>query len=385
MSAIFPSLAISEVHNKRLGRLEQNHDCGSGGVRLVSLPYNAVALGLLLFIAGCGAAVQKSGTEQLVLSDSVDRAIDQLDLSPLAGRTVFLDTAYMQTFKGPNVYVNSDYIVSALRQKLTTTGCRLELNRTEADYILEARVGALGTDTMEVTYGIPSSNGLGVAATAISGVPAVPAIPEISVGKRNNMMGVSKVVVFAYHRDTGIPVWQSGAAVSRSDAKDSWFMGVGPLTRGSVYNGVTLAGNKINGPFDKKKPRQVKPLTIADRHSYVHPAVLEKQLADAKANEAEKKTVQQASHEEGSATPADGATSLVPLPVPPAEGSVIPVPPTEGSGTAVVPTAAVSPAVPPAATEPIAGPVAEADAAPPESLFVEPVEGLPLPPIFTGE
>jgi hypothetical protein len=233
---------------------------------------------------------------------------------------------------------------------------------------------------MEVTYGIPSSNGLGVAATAISGVPAVPAIPEISVGKRNNMMGVSKVVVFAYHRDTGIPVWQSGAAVSRSDAKDSWFMGVGPLTRGSVYNGVTLAGNKINGPFDKKKPRQVKPLTIADRHSYVHPAVLEKQLADAKANEAEKKTVQQASHEEGSATPADGATSLVPLPVPPAEGSVIPVPPTEGSGTAVVPTAAVSPAVPPAATEPIAGPVAEADAAPPESLFVEPVEGLPLPP-----
>ena len=321
--------------------------------------------------------MQKNGTEQLVLSDSVDRAIDQLDLSPLAGRTVFLDTAYMQTFKGPNVYVNSDYIVSALRQKLTTTGCRLELNRTEADYILEARVGALGTDTMEVTYGIPSSNGLGVAATALSGVPAVPAIPEISVGKRNNMMGVSKVVVFAYHRDTGIPVWQSGAAVARSDAKDSWFMGVGPLTRGSVYNGVTLAGNKINGPFDKKKTRQVKPLTIADRHSYVHPAVLEKQLADAKANGTEKKTVEQASHEEGTATPPDGATT--PLPVPPAEGSVTPVSATEGSGT-TEPAAAAPPAVPPAESEPAPQPIAEWDAAPPESLFVEPVEGLPLPP-----
>ncbi len=261
-----------------------------------------VASGILLLAAGCGAAVQKTGTEQLVLSDSVDRAIDQLDLAPLAGRKVFLDTTYMQTYKGPNVYVSSDYIASALRQKLTTTGCRMEINRTDADYILEARVGALGTDTMEVTYGIPSSNGLGVAASALSGVPAVPAIPEISVGKRNNLLGVSKIVVFAYHRDTGIPVWQSGAAVARSDAKDSWFMGVGPLTRGSVYNGVTLAGNRVNPPFEKKVARQIKPLSMGDRHSYVHPAVLEKQLADAKEIEGQQqKTVNQVSHEAGTA------------------------------------------------------------------------------------
>ena len=271
-------------------------------MRQVMITQLIVALSLLLLVAGCGAAVQKTGTEQLVLSDSVDRAIDQLDLAPLAGRKVFLDTTYMQTYKGPNVYVSSDYIASALRQKLTTTGCRMEISRTEADYILEARVGALGTDTMEVTYGIPSSNGLGVAASALGGVPAVPAIPEISVGKRNNLLGVSKIVVFAYHRDTGIPVWQSGAAVARSDAKDSWFMGVGPLTRGSVYNGVTLAGNRVNPPFEKKVARQIKPLSMGDRHSYVHPAVLEKQLADAKDIETQqKKTVNQVSHETGTA------------------------------------------------------------------------------------
>ena len=271
-------------------------------MRQVKITQLIVALSLLLLAAGCGAAVQKTGTEQLVLSDSVDRAIDQLDLAPLAGRKVFLDTTYMQTYKGPNVYVSSDYIASALRQKLTTTGCRMEISRTEADYILEARVGALGTDTMEVTYGIPSSNGLGVAASALGGVPAVPAIPEISVGKRNNLLGVSKIVVFAYHRDTGIPVWQSGAAVARSDAKDSWFMGVGPLTRGSVYNGVTLAGNRVNPPFEKKVARQIKPLSMGDRHSYVHPAVLEKQLADAKDIETQqKKTVNQVSHETGTA------------------------------------------------------------------------------------
>lgn len=249
----------------------------------------------VLLASGCGTAVQRNGTEQLLLSDSIDRAIDQLDLSPLAGRRVYLDTEYMKTFKGNNVFINSDYIISALRQKLTTTGCLIQPTRTEADYILEARVGALGTDTMEVTYGIPSSNGLGSAATALGGVPSVPAIPEISVGKRNGVKGISKIVVFAYHRETSVPVWQSGSAIARSDARDSWFLGVGPLTRGSVYNGTYLAGNRINPPFEKMSGvAEVKPLTMADKHSYVHPAVLEQQLAEAKAQE--KSSVEQASH-----------------------------------------------------------------------------------------
>ena len=252
----------------------------------------------LLLASGCGAAIQRNGTEQLLLSDSVDQAIDQLDLSPLAGRKVYLDTEYMKTFKGANVFITSDYIISALRQKLTTTGCFMQATRLDADYILEARVGALGTDSMEVTYGIPSSNGLGTAASALSGAPAIPAIPEISVGKRNGVKGISKIVVFAYHRETSIPVWQSGSAIARSDARDSWFMGIGPLTRGSVYNGTLLAGNRINSPFEKKsKTHEVKPLTMADKHSYVHPAVLEQQLTDAQTNATP--SVEQASHEQG--------------------------------------------------------------------------------------
>ncbi len=258
------------------------------------------ALCCLLLAGGCGSAIQRNGTEQLLLSDSIDRAIDQLDLSPLAGRKVYLDTEYMKTFKGNNLYITSDYIISALRQKLTTTGCLIQATRLDAAYVLEARVGALGTDTMEVTYGIPSSNGLGMAATALSGAPAVPAIPEISVGKRNGVKGVSKIVVFAYHRETSVPVWQSGSAIARSDARDSWFLGIGPLTRGTVYNGTLLAGNRIHTPFEKKvNPHEVKPLTMADKHSYVHPAVLEQQLAEAASNTAGP-GVEKASHEEGS-------------------------------------------------------------------------------------
>lgn len=329
---------------------------------------------LFLLLAGCGTALQRNGTEQLLLSDSVDRAIDQLDLSGLAGRKVYLDTEYMKTFKGNNIYINSDYMISALRQKMTTSGLRVETTRTEADYILEARVGALGTDTMEVTYGIPSSNGLGAAANAVSGVPVMPVIPEISFGKRNGAVGISKVVVYAYHRDTGVPVWQSGAAVARSDSRDSWLLGVGPLTQGSVYEGPMLAGNRINPPFGKKNGRQPKrPLTIADRQQYVHPAVLERQLADARAA-AESPTnptadsggtvapaaataegaVEAAVHTQNAGAPDQPAPDSAPASMPP----VLPAaadPATnsaEGAAPASTPTPAVQPAPAAAATLP---------------------------------
>jgi len=287
-----------------------------------------VTLCCLLLVCGCGAAIQRNGTEQLLLSDSIDHAIDQLDLSPLAGRKVYLDTEYMKTFKGNNIYITSDYIISALRQKLTTTGCLIQATRLDADYVLEARVGALGTDSMEVTYGIPSSNGFGVAASALSGVPAVPAIPEISVGKRNGVKGISKVVVFAYHRETSVPVWQSGSAIARSDARDSWFLGIGPLTRGSVYNGTLLAGNRIQTPFEKKpNPHEVKPLTMADKHSYVHPAVLEQQLADAAASAAAGiHAVSLEKEVDPSATPATSAGTENPSDATPASTSPAGVP-----------------------------------------------------------
>lgn len=292
----------------------------------------------MVLMSGCGTAVQRQGTEQLLLSDSVDRAIDQLDLSGLANRKVFLDTEYMKTFKGSNIYINSDYIISALRQKMTTSGLQIELNRTEADYVLEARVGALGTDTMEVTYGIPSSNGVGVAATALSGVPAVPLIPEMSFGKRNGVVGISKVVVYAYHRETGVPVWQSGSAVARSDARDSWMLGVGPLSQGSVYGGTLLAGNRVNPPFEKKDARRQKPkpMTIADRQQYVHPAVLERQLADAKSGKSTLDGgVEQAAHEQ----PAGAAAAAAPATPVPAAPAAAPAPATPVPPQPVLPPA----------------------------------------------
>lgn len=256
---------------------------------------------LCLITIGCGTTQQRTGTEQLLLSDSIDRTVDQMDFGVLSGKTVYLDTTYVRTVKGV-VFANADYIISALRHKLTMSGCLVRSNRDEADYIIEARVGALGTDSLEVTYGVPASSTISQAASLVASTPIMPAIPEMSVGKRNASMSTSKVVAYAYHRETGTPVWQSGAAISKSDSRDTWVMGAGPLQRGTIHDGAKFAGMTIRMPkFLKSRKRgdtEPQNVTIADAHQFVHPAVLEQQIADAKA--AEESKVVPASHENDS-------------------------------------------------------------------------------------
>lgn len=253
----------------------------------------------LFLVSGCGSTQKRAGTEQLLLSDSVDRSVDQLEFGVLSGRKVYLDTTYIRAVKG-NLFVNADYIVSTLRHKLTTSGCLLQAGKEQADYIIEARIGALGTDSLEVTYGLPASNALTQAASLVTSAPPLPSIPEISFGKRNSTLSTSKIVAYAYHRETGTPVWQSGSAIHKSDARDTWVMGAGPIQRGSIYDGVHFADWQIKMPSlpgrSKKDDDLPEPLTIADSHQFVHPAVLEQQIADAAA--AKKADVVPASHEE---------------------------------------------------------------------------------------
>jgi hypothetical protein len=165
----------------------------------------------------------------------------------------------------------------------------------------------LGTDAIEVTYGIPASNALSSAASLLGSVP-VPSIPEISFGKRNAALSTSKVVLFAYHRQTGEPVWQSGTALARSDAKDSWLFGAGPLQRGSIYGGTQFAGSRLRFPWQsKERVVESEGLKVADTHQFVAPVVLEQRLAAQAAKSAAEKAGEQSSevipaaHEESKA------------------------------------------------------------------------------------
>ncbi len=199
-------------------------------------------------LSGCGTTKQRTATEQLLMSDAVDRTIAQIDFRPLARQTVFLDTQYIKNVKG-NGFVNAEYVISALRQQMTAAGCLLEDEREKADFVVEGRMGTLGTDGHEVTYGVPANTGLANAAALVSNAPTIPLIPEISVAKKEDMMGAAKIALFAFHRETRQPVWQSGVAIATNNAKDVWICGAGPFQFGTIYEGTQFAGTPLEIPL----------------------------------------------------------------------------------------------------------------------------------------
>ena len=205
---------------------------------------------------GCGTTKSFTATEQLLMSDAVDSTISKMDFRAISGHKVFLDTQFVvgagKVIPGvamPVNLVNSDYVISGLRQQLTAAGCMLVDTKEQADVICEARCGALGTDGHSMTYGLPANNFLSTASSVIPGTPSLPTIPEISVAKREMKSAAAKVSVFAYDRETREPLWQSGIAQAGSSARDTWILGVGPLQYGSIYSGTRFAGKRLQGSF----------------------------------------------------------------------------------------------------------------------------------------
>lgn len=209
----------------------------------------------LCALAGCGKTMKTEGTEQLLASDAIDKSIAKVDFSPLRGQTVYFDAQYIKTVKGIG-FVNADYVISALRQQILAHGCRIVEDQKEADYIVEARVGALGGNEHNVVYGVPANNALSTISSVMPNTPPIPTIPELSVARRSHLSARAKVAVFAYERETGESVWQSGTSVADSDARDTWLFGAGPFQRGSVYQGTELAGVKVRFPWQKPKKQE---------------------------------------------------------------------------------------------------------------------------------
>src|SRR4051794_31032199 len=190
--------------------------------------------------SGCGINKSRLATEQLVVSEAVDKAVAAIDFSALSGQKVYFDTQYLDGLNmGPNG--NIKYAVSSLRQQMMAYDLRLQEKPETADYVVEGRIGVLANDGYEVTYGIPGS-AAAASATAFfpSPVPIpAPQMPELSLGRRNHQAGSAKVGLFAYDRVTREPVWQAGVKRGASDVRATWFMGLGP------YQTRTQRGQKL--------------------------------------------------------------------------------------------------------------------------------------------
>lgn len=212
-----------------------------------SLLRNAICVGVVVLVggfSGCGATREQQATEQLVLSSAVDRSVSTIDFRPLSARKVYLDTSYLRSVKGSG-FVNADYVISSLRQQIVAAGCLLQDSSKEAEIIIEARLGTLGSDDHRVTYGIPESNMLQSAASLIPSAPVVPSIPEIAFARREAREAAAKIAVFAYDRESRQAVWQSGLSESTATARDTYVLGVGPFQGGSIRERTRLVGSEL--------------------------------------------------------------------------------------------------------------------------------------------
>ena len=215
-------------------------------------------------LLGCGTTrwtdTGRAATEQLLISDAMDRAVSRLDFRALAGRDVFVDTTHI---KG---VTDSEYLISTLRQHMLATGCILRDTKDTADYVAEVRVGAVGTDRNEMMFGIPSVS-IPVP-VPVTGVPT--SIPEMQFAKKTKQRAVVKMAVFAYNAKSGRPVWQSGAVPVQSTAKDVWIAGAGPFQTGTIYERATFAGDEIDIPLIDFHSREERPvLAVADDAYFV--------------------------------------------------------------------------------------------------------------------
>ncbi len=190
---------------------------------------------------GCGTSkltnTSRTATEQLLLTDAMDRAVSQANLSVLSGRKVYINATAIS-----NIQDNA-YLLSIVRQHTLASGCLLEDKEENAEIILELHAGSSGTDQHDTMFGISEMTIPGF------GSYSATTVPEIAVAKKVIQKATVKIGIFAYTREGRRPIWQSGNLIAESQARNRWLFGMGPYQSGDIYEQSTFIGSDITIPL----------------------------------------------------------------------------------------------------------------------------------------
>lgn len=148
----------------------------------------------------------------------MDQALASVDFAPLAGQSVYVDEKYVEC-------TDKKYVVGALRRASLQAGARLVDKLEEADLVLEAHVGAVGTDRTEQYLGVP-----GFKAPS----PIALEVPEVRFLSRTKQIGTAKLSLVVYDAKSRRAAGPGGLAVSRSVDSNWYVLGLGPINRGTI-------------------------------------------------------------------------------------------------------------------------------------------------------
>ena len=167
----------------------------------------------LLLVAGAGCATMKTtdtartAKEQLLVSNSLDQALDKIDFSAFSGRAVFLQDKYIDC-------VDKNYLLGSIRHRAFSAGARVVDKQEDADIVLEVRVGSVGTDNAEMFIGLPKLSVPG---------PVPISLPEVRLLTRASQTGTAKIGLVAYDAHTHEALGDGGVLLPVSD-DNNWFV-----------------------------------------------------------------------------------------------------------------------------------------------------------------
>lgn len=196
------------------------------------------ALAGALLTTGCATTTTsntaRTGTEQMLISAAIDRAMSTVRFDDFHGYKVFIEEKYLDS-------VDKGYLVGSLRHKVLQAGGLLAPAADAADLVLEVRSGGVGTDGQESFIGIPAI-----------GIPGLPIeLPEVKIASRSTQMGSAKLGLVCYNAKTGESVGLGGQSSALTHNNDTYVMGVGPFRSGSVLSQreKSVGFNGVGGSF----------------------------------------------------------------------------------------------------------------------------------------
>ncbi len=162
----------------------------------------------------------RTATEQLLISNAVDQALDKIDFRAFAGHTVFLDDKYVDC-------TDKQYVISSVRHRILHQGAILVAKPEEAEVLVEMRTGVVGTDIADSFLGIPEVT-----------LPGMLTLPEVRVLTRQVQTGTAKLGIVAVDAKTKQVLGEGGMTLAQSD-NNNWFVaGMGPFKTGSIKGEV---------------------------------------------------------------------------------------------------------------------------------------------------
>lgn len=196
------------------------------------------ALALLVLAAGCSTSnssnTARTAKEQLLISNAVDQVLESVDFSSFYGQNVFFDEKYLDG-------TDKAYVVGSVRHRLLLNGATLASSADDAEIVLEARSGGIGTDMTETFYGVPEVV-----------LPGMLTIPELKAATRTSQKGTAKLAFVAYDAKTKSVLGSGGTSLAISDYNNWAVLGIGPFKTGSVKQEInsSTAGSRYHPKSD---------------------------------------------------------------------------------------------------------------------------------------